>query len=273
MDRSGFVTDYVVRDGVAISTGDMDSTDAYAGTFLLAVGEAFRATGDRKRLNALHEGIVRSVGAIEATQDADGLTWAKPTWKVKYLMDQAEVYAGLQAASDLGLASGDGPLTQRASADAARLRTGVSSLWNPSTGAFDWAVHADGTRVSTNWAVLYPDALQQAWPVAFGLVDGEVAASIMTQFASRQPGWAQPGTVARYSDAIRSVGYWAPVGWAFARVGRTDLAVAGAGTIRAAAEAVGRAWPFSTADAGELIVLDQPLTFNAPTRSKTRGRS
>jgi hypothetical protein len=273
MDLSGFVTDYAVRNGVAVSTGDMDSTDAYAGTFLLAVGEVFRTTGDRKRVNALHDGIVRAVAAIEATQDADGLTWAKPTWKVKYLMDQAEVYAGLKAASDLGLAMGDGPLTQRASADAARVQTGVSSLWNPSTGAFDWAVHADGTRTSTNWAIFYPDALEQAWPVAFGLIDGEPAASIMTQFAAHQPQWAQPGMVAQYSDAIRTVGYWAPVGWAFARVGRTDLAGAGAATIRAAADAVNRAWPFNSADAGELIVLDQPLTPSAPTRQKNRARS
>jgi len=37
--------------------------------------------------------------------DADGLTWAKPSWHVKYLMDQAEVYAGLVAAIDAELAT------------------------------------------------------------------------------------------------------------------------------------------------------------------------
>ncbi|MEV1289503.1 hypothetical protein [Micromonospora sp. NPDC049679] len=36
-DADGFVTDYVINaDGTVTSTGDMDSTDAYAGTFLLS---------------------------------------------------------------------------------------------------------------------------------------------------------------------------------------------------------------------------------------------
>src|SRR5436190_17001699 len=32
---TGFVTDYKISGGSPVSTGDMDSTDAYAGTFLL----------------------------------------------------------------------------------------------------------------------------------------------------------------------------------------------------------------------------------------------
>ena len=47
-------------------------------------------------------GIARALGAIEATQDADGLTWAKPGYPVKYLVDQSETYAGLVAAGELG---------------------------------------------------------------------------------------------------------------------------------------------------------------------------
>src|SRR5207253_11260873 len=87
-DASGFVTDYNVSAGVETSTGDMDSTDAYAGTFLLATRRAWKASGDSASLATLRTGVGKTVAAIEATQDTDGMTWAKPAWHVKYLMDQ-----------------------------------------------------------------------------------------------------------------------------------------------------------------------------------------
>src|SRR4051812_30417839 len=137
-DRNGFVTDQRVVDGTVQSTGDMDSTDAYAGTYLLAVREAWRAAGDTERLRALAGAVTHAVDAIEATRDADGLTFAKPGWDAKYLMDQAEAYAGLVAAVDLGHVVGDEGLSARARADAAAMAEGVGRLWNPATGAYDW---------------------------------------------------------------------------------------------------------------------------------------
>jgi len=179
-------------------------------------------------------------------------------------MDQAEVYAGLSAASTVATTLGDSALAQRASADATRVRGGVAKLWNQATGGYDWAVHEDGTRVSTDWRYLYPDALEQAWAVAFGVVDGNQARALMTRFALSQPQWAQPGASAQYRDGTHAVGYWAPVGWAFNRVGQTDVASSAAASIRVAADSVGRAWPFTTADAGELLVLDQPVASSGP---------
>ena len=49
-------------------------------------------------------------------------------------------------------------------------RSGFATLWNSRTQSYDWAVHEDGFHQPTNWSLLYPDALQQAWVVAFGLV-------------------------------------------------------------------------------------------------------
>jgi hypothetical protein len=79
---------------------------------------------------------------------------------VKYLMDHAETYAGLRAASELADAVGDEALATRAADDVRWLRAGVATLWDPSTGAYDWAKHAGGARQRTNWRLLYPDALQ-----------------------------------------------------------------------------------------------------------------
>ena len=51
-----------------MSTGDADSTDAYAGLFLLAVEAANTAAPDRVRLGALAPALRSAVSAIRSTQ-------------------------------------------------------------------------------------------------------------------------------------------------------------------------------------------------------------
>ena len=255
-DANGFVTDYAVSGAAETSTGSMDSTDAYAGTFLVAARAAWQATSDLNALRQLAPGITGAVGAIEKTQDSDGLTWAKPTWKVKYLMDQAEAYAGLQAAADMAAATGNRVLSKRASADAQRLSQGVNGLWNSATGAYDWAKHENGARQTTNWSVLYPDSLEQTWAVAFGLATGSRAQAVMAQFSQHQLTWDTPTATARFDTGPQLVGYWSVAAWAYGRTGQTARATQAATSIRAAALNAGRAWPFTTGDAGELVTLE-----------------
>src|SRR5437879_733183 len=159
----------------------MDATDSYAGTFLLALRSAYVTSKDATRLSTFRKGISSAVKAIEATQNADGLTWAKPTWLVKYLMDQGETYAGLLAAADLANTLKDATTSSRASSDAARMRKGVAALWSASTVSYAWAVQTDGSRVANDWSILYSDAFEQAWAVAFGLVDSPRQADLMRQ--------------------------------------------------------------------------------------------
>jgi hypothetical protein len=254
-DAQGFVTDYTVSAAGEVSTGTMDSTDAYAGTFLLAARAAWLATHDRRALRALAPGIAAAVRAIEATQTGDGLTWAKPGFHIKYLMDQAETYAGLRAAATLAEAEGARSLAQRALRDAARMRTGVAGLWNPRVGAYDWARGENGAGTPTRWSVLYPDAVAQTWPVAFGLVTGARAARLMRRFAHTHPNWDQPTAPAQSGAVAPPVGYWPVVGWAFAAVGDAQLSSAASAKIEGAANTLGRGWPFTTANAGQLILL------------------
>ena len=148
-DANGYVGDYVQTATGLLPNGNMDSTDAYAGTYLLAIESMYQATGNRARVLSLRRGIRGAMRAIESTQDVDGLTWAKPSWHVKYLMDQAETYAGLVAAANLGDALGMLKVAARATLDARRLHAGFARLWNPRVGAYDWAVHGDGARAAT----------------------------------------------------------------------------------------------------------------------------
>ncbi len=246
-DANGFVTDYNVdASGVETSTGDEDSTDAYAGTFLSAVRAAYVVDPNAERLAALHGGIVGAVDAIEATQDTDGLTWAKPAWHVKYLMDQSETYAGLRSASDLAAALGDRALANSASLDATQMSHGIAGLWNPSTGSYDWARHDDGAQQPTDWNVLYPDAMEQAWVAGTTAVPRSRATALIDAVRTDHPEWSSPDVA----------GYWPVAGWALLRTGQRTAAASAAETIRAGMLAAGRSWPFTTGVAGQLIVLE-----------------
>ena len=253
-NAQGFVTDYRMTNGTLTSTNDMDSTDSYAGTFLLAAREAYRATSDLTKLKGLATGIAGAVKAIEATQDVDGLTWAKPAWRVKYLMDQSEAYAGLLAAVDIAKAIGNNTLSKQSAADATKMKNGVANLWNSGVAAYDWAVHDDGGRQPNDWKVLYSDSLQQAWAVAFGLVDSARAPTLVTRFNGAQPNWALPAATALFSSGQALVGYWPAAGLAFDAV-QSTVASTAAASIRAGALAAGRAWPYTTGNAGQLILF------------------
>jgi hypothetical protein len=256
MDASGFIDDWT-NSGCRLRDASVrDSTDAPAGLFLLALLAAQRSYPRAPELPLFSAGITRALGAIEATQDADGLTWAKPGYPVKYLMDQSEAYAGLVAAGELGRALGNAGIVDRAAKDAARLRQGVEGLWDPAAGSYVWAVHSSGQRETANWSVLDPDALQQVWAVAFGLVGGDRGTRIMDHFLHEQPAWSKPATLARYQAGSKPTGYWAVAGWALLQTGSAAESQAAAGSIRAAALAAGRAWPFSSGDAGQLMLLE-----------------
>jgi hypothetical protein len=128
-------------------------------------------------------------------------------------------------------------------------------LWNRRLGAYDWALHGDGASHTTNWDILYPDAMEQVWPVAFGLVGGERAGYLMRRFAAAQPNWDLPAEHARFDSGVAPVGYWAVAAWAFARVGDLRRGSVALARIRASARALDRAWPFTPADAGQLLTV------------------
>jgi hypothetical protein len=248
-NADGFVTDYENVDGVLRSTGDMDSTDAYAGMFLLAAWTVWEQTHDVKALRGLRPGITGAVRAMERTLDTDGLTWAKPSWLVKYLMDQAEVHAGFRAASRLFAALGDRSSARSMASRASDLRAAIDSMWQSSLGSYDWAKHEDGARAQTDWSRLYPDALQQMWAVAFGVASPAAGEEIVGRFRTAHPYWASPEQVDALTTDVEP--YWPVAGWALPQ---SERPAAGRSILEAARRA-GRAWPYNPAIAGQLIVL------------------
>ncbi len=254
MDARGYVTDYQISGGSLVSTGDADSTDAYAGLFLLAVDAVQTAAPNGARLLALAPAVRRGVAAIRSTQRVDGLTGAKPAWMVAYLMNQAEAFAGLQAATRLALVIGDRALARDGSTAAARIQRGVDRLWNPSTDAFDWAVHPNGARQPTSWAQLYPDAISQVWAVRYGLVRGSRARVVLLGFLRAHPNAHDPAAIDLIDGGPAPTGYWPGIATPLGLVDAGAPARFLAGTSAAAARS-GRAWPYSVQTAADVIRL------------------
>lgn len=264
MDARGYVTDYDQTASGWRSTGDMDSTDAYASTFLLAVRETLDATGDLTWVSKLRGGIVKALAALRSTQASDGLHYAKPNWPFKYVMDDAENYAGLRAAAAVLTTLGDSAAASQASSDADRVKASFPKFYNAAQHGYDWGLHANGTPSRLNWSELYPSAVAQAWAVAFGVVTGAAAQDLFARFDAAQP-WDQPTATSQYPWGIGTVDYW-PVGAIAAlRAGNPARAASAHDSIRNAALAKNRFWPYTTAEAGEMLMLETDgLTSPAP---------
>jgi len=277
----GFVYDWHAFPTNLTSTGHYDSTDAYAGTFLVALLEAFKWDSDMNQLQSLAQGVELAVTAIEASQDpTDGMTWATPDYHAKYLMDQAEAYAGLVAASKLAQLLDNPELAERAQNDSIRMFNGVQTLWNDTSMSFNIVKFGNGAVGSNNWTTLYPDAVSEPWAVAWGLATPGEADNIMALFEQFQPAWDQPlGTSWMNLDGTFSknpTGYWAEAGLGFVWLQNYTMALAAAASIREAAMSQKRGWPFNPGVAGQLICLESlevPGTFTVPISSGGQGSS
>ncbi|MGZ4789561.1 MAG: hypothetical protein ACXVZX_13675, partial [Terriglobales bacterium] len=189
----GTMYDYNIVNGNEVSSGDADSTDSYAATFL-SVAYAYFATG-----NPAAQAYVRSIASdidlighvLAKTQQSDGLTWAKPDYQIKYLMDNAEVFRGLADAATLFGSMGDAAKQNYYTSLATKCQSGVWSMWMNGK----WAVYKDGIGrlIGPNMATWYPDASAQMFPVLYGVVPGNDsrAKQAYDYFNKAWPGWPQ----------------------------------------------------------------------------------
>ena len=272
---TGYVTDYSILNGTQlVSKGTYDSTDAYAGTFLAAAWDTYSATHDLAALQSISTGVSGAISAIASTQQPDGLTWATPVWHVAYLMDNAQVFGGLKAAVAIERVLGNSTLETATAGRLQLMRTGIASLWDPATGAYDWARQSNGWQHPTNWSNFYPDAMEQVSAVEWGAVPARRATAIMAEVASHQPQWGQPSTLVNYLNGatvqLEKASYWPSVPIAFNAVGDTTAATSGIASILSSASSSGYGWPYTTGDAGQAIIAASGLPLLAPTpRTKT----
>lgn len=191
----GAVTDYtILNSGALQSTGSADSIDAYAATFLTLVSTAWQYgdTETRAYVQSIRGDVERIASSIDAVTDSDGLTWALPTYRIKYVTDASEVYAGLNDLAVLRAgAFGDVAGSLAAGQRAATLRaTILATYWNDARGTFAVAVDARGVPTLPDLAV-WSDAMTQLAPILHGVIapSSITARGIYDRFNAAFPTW------------------------------------------------------------------------------------
>jgi hypothetical protein len=179
--QPGMIRDYWYRadgtDGNPLTT-DEDASDSYAATFLGLVWTYHEKGGDADFLRANKSNIRDVAQAIITLQQDDGLTWAKHSYPVKYLMDNSEVYWGLRAMTNLEQVV----FTDTSQADfysqaAEAVRQGIQNeisgqsgpgLYDHTTGLYHWNKQ-NGSLESSDFTKWYPDTVALIWPQLFGV--------------------------------------------------------------------------------------------------------
>jgi len=156
----GYWNDFEGTADAYATNGKVDAWDSSAALFLLVAGRYQRAGG------SLSPGILtaaeRARACIEHVTDSDGLTWAKPDYKIKFLMDNVEVCAGLRAATGLLSVSA----VESATEHAARISKKLPVYWNPAKSLFAYALLPDNS-LSGGLDKPYPHVLAQLFGFAF----------------------------------------------------------------------------------------------------------
>jgi hypothetical protein len=249
----GTTYDYNVSGSIETPTNDADSTDSYAATFL-SLAWAFYRTGDPSA-----QAYVKSIsyqldtigGVIVLTQQSDGLTWAKPDWKIKYLMDNCEAYRGLRDLALLFQYAFNNPGSAAwYNAHADKMYQGIQSMWQGSS----FAIYRDANawQLAPKWSTWYPDATSQLFPVLMGVVapSDAKARQLYSKFNGAWPGW--PELSFNSQDAFP----WVLVADAAALMGDAARVNTYVNTVQARYVNAGFPWPWYSAEAGWFLRLD-----------------
>lgn len=185
----GTIYDYVitVKNGEVVkeavsepeNADSYDTTDSYAATFLTVVYKYFCKTGDSAYLSANAEDLKRITDVIFSNLQ-NGLTYAKPNHRVKYLMDNCEVYEGAIAAAGIFT-----EIVNSGKAEYAELRDDCTALiatikqnintrlWNPSGNYYrpGIAAYVGVPTKIFSWNLYYPQATSQLFPIICGVID------------------------------------------------------------------------------------------------------
>ena len=156
-----------------------DTTDSYAATFLTVVYKYFQKTGDSAYLVANAHDLERIANVMFATLQ-NGLTYAKHNHRVKYLMDNCEVYEGAIAASGIFeeiVLKGNSQYTDMRDACTELIGTVKENinrkLWNFIGGYYLPGITAY-VKIPTkifSWKTYYPQATSQLFPIICGVIE------------------------------------------------------------------------------------------------------
>ena len=171
-----------------------DSTDSYAATFLELARRYSLATQDNEYLIDHREDLAMIANVMKCTMQPDGLTWATPSYHEKLLMDNSEVYLGLDAVEWLAQEIfKDFELAKSYSDQKIKLQNAIENkLWNEDINHYSWSLHENGSVSIADLTVFYPDAVAQLYPAFGGVIDVESdrAKKLYDKFNLVHPNWS-----------------------------------------------------------------------------------
>jgi len=162
VNQHGYVNDYRLKGMDEVDTGKADSEDSYHATLFSLLAVWIRANGETDWLAARAGEFADLMQAVGRLQQKDGLTWAKRTYRVKYLMDNCEVAKGFEDAAFVLSMLGDEAAAEEASNRAAACRNGIRSMYSSVRTCF--AIY---DRSFPGWRKWYPDVTSQAFPLLY----------------------------------------------------------------------------------------------------------
>ena len=215
----------------SLNTSPSDADDSNGTTFASLVLDFIQAgghvsvlqtSGNKERLESILDQVL-------TLQQADGLTWAKQDYHVKFMMDNCEVFAGIQAMGYLEESIyGDVERSNVYFAAAERVRSGIlSQLHNSETGLFRIALAEGGATTEFDANHWYP-SFGILWPTLHGVLTPSLAQTVIssnqinninqTWNGSQFPDW----TMTDLEASNGKPGYLAtPVGYAAVLSGRS----------------------------------------------------
>lgn len=200
------------------STGDYDSADSYAATYVELVDRINDTSPDAAWLAARLPSIERALDAIRAVLQPCGLTIAKRTYPVMYTMDNVETLRGLTAAAHVLAQHGSrSELAIWARDTARRMKQAIETLlWDEKTQRYLVGYQTDGGRevADGKW---YPDVMANLMAVGWLPASPRrraLFARLLSEFAEQIPAKA-----ATQDDVEHLI--W----WGYAAIASGDAAV------------------------------------------------
>ena len=166
MNPNGTVCDYIGAPAAWRSTGNFESTDSYAATFL----ELLEAIGRQDNIwaRAHYDAAARAIAAIRLTLRPDGLTLAKPGWPIAYTMDNVETARGLRAAARLAAGTGHPVDAVAWSRAASRMESAIgANLWDDRQNDYCIGLQSSGQQIMApdGW---YPGLMADLMAIGLG---------------------------------------------------------------------------------------------------------
>jgi len=234
-----------------------DSSDSYAAIFLTAINKYYEKTGDAEYLISKKNELSRVVNAMTATMH-NGLAFACPDYKIKFLMDNSEVYEGAVNGAEIFekvICPADSSYNKTLDIckdTAEKVSNAIErKMWDYNKGYYQTALTQTGTNASNfSWNSFYPSATSQLFAISCGVISPETerAKNLYAEFCNHHD-WEHLNFNSEFC--------WGSVVMAAAKMNDKDRVVTYAKSYNA--EFGDHAYPLYSGDAGRAAIGVQEI--------------